>query len=124
MLSDFETFKQDIKQDIKNLKDELKDEMKEIKMDTNAQLAKTNEALMSINDVLHNLQLMIIKDYVEKEELEKLENNIKSQVSKIDKNLKNHIQEEKDNRWKICGIAIAIPAFILAFIEVLKSLLN
>lgn len=134
-MDNFEIFKQDIKQDIKNLKDELKDEMKEIKLDTNAQLAKTNEALMSINDVLHNLQLMIIKEYVEKEELQKVEKDIKIELEKVEDNantkinhidskLKTHIKEEKDNRWKICGLAIGVPTFILAFIEVLKNLLN
>jgi len=109
-LSDsFNEFKQDIKGD-----------MKDLKLMIEKSNDSTNKSFQKLSDILQEFQILVAKNYLEKEDLNLYKKDQKEEIEKIDQKIDDHIKEDKENRWRFWGIVIGVPSFIVGLIEVLK----
>ena len=135
-----------LSEELSELKEEIKDEIKQFKDETNKSLEALwkahNEAMKASNDLqkeTNNLvtelaksngeiKVLIFEKFAKQSDLDKVECELNSKIDQCNTNRKNdlkeHIQEEKESKFKMWSLAIGIPSGFIAAIEGLKAILK
>lgn len=115
---------QDIKTSLTRLEGNTNRSLAELGEATNASIRATNEAIEKLANVVQEFQLMVAREYIERQELNNTKSEINKNINTISNKLDEHIKEEKNTRLQICGIAIAGSSFILGLFKWGLSLFN
>ena len=138
--------KEEIKDEIKQFKDETNKSLEALWKAHNEAMKASNDLQKETNNLVTELaksngeiKVLIYEKFAKQSDLDKVENELKCDInelgndlnSKINEcntnrknDLKEHIQKDDDNKWRLWSLAIGIPSGLVAAIEGLKAILK